>query len=403
MLVSFRRSPLPALALLAVVTSTAHGDCSATLTLNGYPVTPTQLAWLANVGTTAVPALGGSAKAEYLAAEVMWWGLKEGTIGQNPYRYSECTQRIAGCTRCARECFHDVSLPATGVCDMTDPCKHFRAWQVGLAGVQVSPGFDVDAFLAGHQLGDAATILDRVARQAGYSPVDPEYAAITTSTGLLRQSWLLRDLAVGITIEARQIHTECFGAGRPKGWCFKKPPPACEADPVQCKTLIGRFAPSRPVATRVIRQLQVFFQACQAANPPPPTCSDPSFPVLCAAEGFCCPSGAVCNAAGCCGEPSPVACGGYCCGPGSVCGEGNCTDPCPAEMPVACGAPIVCCAAGSVCGRDCNTGTTSTTIPGSDCRCFCPDGSDCSPGTNHSCGVDELGIPNVCGCPVSCP
>src|SRR5436309_4330533 len=37
--------------------------------------------------------------------------------------------------------------------------------------------------------------------------------------------------------------------------------------------------------------------------------------------------------------------------------RGGCTDPCPADRPGACGAPLVCCTAGSVCGRDCNAGT----------------------------------------------
>jgi hypothetical protein len=128
-------------------------------------------------------------------------------------------------------------------------------------------------------------------------------------------------------------------------------------------------------------------------------CSD-AYPVECQQQGFCCPSGSTCNAGGCCSADYPVACGGYCCTSGSVCGQGNCTSPCPDDRPVACGDPLVCCAAGSVCGLDCNV-TTSTTIPGGgDCNCYCPDGSDCTGG--KSCGVDELGIPEPCGCPVDC-
>jgi hypothetical protein len=142
-------------------------------------------------------------------------------------------------------------------------------------------------------------------------------------------------------------------------------------------------------------------------NPPtttttlPPAGCPADFPLECQQEGFCCPSGDTCNAAGCCSAQLPVACGGYCCTPGSVCGQGGCTDPCPADRPVACGNPFVCCTAGSVCGRDCNAGTTSTTLPGGgNCNCFCPDGTDCTGG--RSCGVDENGIPNPCGCPVNC-
>ena len=131
----------------------------------------------------------------------------------------------------------------------------------------------------------------------------------------------------------------------------------------------------------------------------PPLRCTADFPVECEQQGFCCPPGDTCNAAGCCSAELPVACGGYCCTPGSVCGQGNCTDPCPADQPVACGAPLVCCPAGSVCGRDCNV--TTTTIPGGgNCNCYCPDGTDCTGG--KSCGVDADGIPNACGCPVNC-
>ena len=125
-----------------------------------------------------------------------------------------------------------------------------------------------------------------------------------------------------------------------------------------------------------------------------------AYPVECEAQGFCCPSGSTCNAGGCCSSDYPVACGGYCCTAGSVCGQGNCTSPCPDDHPIACGGDsLVCCVAGSVCGQDCNT--TSTTIPGGgDCNCYCQDGRVC---TSHAdCGIDELGIPNVCGCPVDC-
>ena len=132
----------------------------------------------------------------------------------------------------------------------------------------------------------------------------------------------------------------------------------------------------------------------------PPAGCPAGFPTDCH-NGFCCPSGATCNATGCCGGQYPVACGDYCCTPGSVCGQGGCTDPCPAGTPVACGNPLVCCTAGSVCGRDCNV-TTSTTIPGGgNCRCYCEDGRDCTGQGNSFCGTTD-GIPNACGCPVNC-
>jgi hypothetical protein len=41
---------------------------------------------------------------------------------------------------------------------------------------------------------------------------------------------------------------------------------------------------------------------------------------------------------------------------------------------------------------------------GNDCRCYCPDDSDCTNATEpNPCGVDADGIPEVCGCPIGCP
>ena len=160
----------------------------------------------------------------------------------------------------------------------------------------------------------------------------------------------------------------------------------CPLETPYCDQGTSTCVPSPPTTTTTL--------------PPFAGCRD-DFPVECQEQGFCCAAGNTCNAGGCCSADYPVACGGYCCTPGSVCGQGNCTSPCPDDAPVACGDPLVCCAAGSVCGRDCNVHTTSTTIPGGgNCNCYCPDGSDCTGG--KSCGVDENGIPNACGCPVNC-
>ena len=47
--------------------------------------------------------------------------------------------------------------------------------------------------------------------------------------------------------------------------------------------------------------------------------------------------------------------------------------------------------------------TTTTTLPGGGtrCSCRCDDDSVCT--THADCGVDSLGIPNVCGCPLTAP
>ena len=40
---------------------------------------------------------------------------------------------------------------------------------------------------------------------------------------------------------------------------------------------------------------------------------------------------------------------------------------------------------------------------GNNCRCYCPDDTDCTNATQpNPCGVDADGIPEACGCPVGC-
>lgn len=62
-------------------------------------------------------------------------------------------------------------------------------------------------------------------------------------------------------------------------------------------------------------------------------------------------------------------------------------------------------ALGAGAGGGSSTGGASGSTGGGtgSCRCFCPDGSDCTGATQaNPCGVDSSGIPNVCGCPVGC-
>lgn len=50
------------------------------------------------------------------------------------------------------------------------------------------------------------------------------------------------------------------------------------------------------------------------------------------------------------------------------------------------------------------TSGAAGTSGGNDCRCFCPDDSDCTNSTDpNPCGLDADGIPEVCGCPDGCP
>jgi hypothetical protein len=55
---------------------------------------------------------------------------------------------------------------------------------------------------------------------------------------------------------------------------------------------------------------------------------------------------------------------------------------------------------GSSAGTSGRSGAGGT---GNDCRCFCPDNSDCTNATEpNPCGLDADGIPEACGCPVGC-
>lgn len=48
-------------------------------------------------------------------------------------------------------------------------------------------------------------------------------------------------------------------------------------------------------------------------------------------------------------------------------------------------------------------GSSTAGTAGSDCSCYCPDGSDCTGAKgSNPCGVDADGIPEPCACPVDC-
>jgi hypothetical protein len=110
----------------------------------------------------------------------------------------------------------------------------------------------------------------------------------------------------------------------------------------------------------------------------------------------CCPAGAVCNTVDpsfCCSAEFPVPCIANCCPEGATCrSDGRCCVP---GAPVEC--PNVCCRPGYTCGP----GDTCVPDGGTDCSCRCDDGTVCT--THADCGVDNLGIPNICGCPQNPP
>jgi hypothetical protein len=50
------------------------------------------------------------------------------------------------------------------------------------------------------------------------------------------------------------------------------------------------------------------------------------------------------------------------------------------------------------------SGAGASGTGGTNCRCYCPDDTECTNATEpNPCGIDADGIPEVCGCPVGCP
>ena len=196
-------------AITATLAAAAELDCC---TLNGHRVGRLQRKWIEYLGRNVVPALKGDHAAQVrTAANATWWTLKEGVLSKaNPYRFSICTTDTG-----------DAPLGAL------DECPPGRAWQVGIAAVQVITRADRIAAYEKRVLGVAKELYPRrstedlLAEAAQLAQLTKdEQKEVIASTGALRLSWLLRHPAVGITIVENEAVTECLEVARPKKWCF---------------------------------------------------------------------------------------------------------------------------------------------------------------------------------------
>ena len=185
-------------------------------TVNGHLLTAEEQAPVLIIAADVVPRLAGAREDRLLfAARGAWWALKEGTWEQPlpaVYGYSNCNS-------------------ATGdhVIGPTETCAAGRAWQVGLAAVQV-PGHTAAelearvAVLFPGMPGMAGTpgttpdaLLADVATKAGETQATSD--AIVASTGSLRASWLLRVPALGLdALVPGEVVPECIDGT--KTWCF---------------------------------------------------------------------------------------------------------------------------------------------------------------------------------------
>lgn len=178
-------------------------DCSAPI-VNGNPVAEPACGWLHHIGQSVVPQLAGSLDERLdVAAPVAWWALKEGVLYlDNPIVYSNCN--------------FDSGDKKIGP---LETCASGHAWQVGLSGVQV-PTFSLEKLEQTAALlfpgVSTDTLLEQTAVQALLAP--DQVAAVVSSGGTLRRSWLLRHSAIGFTVQVDRVVTECVQGS--KGWCY---------------------------------------------------------------------------------------------------------------------------------------------------------------------------------------
>ncbi len=178
-------------------------DCSGP-TVNGNPVAEPACGWLEYVAREVVPALAGSRDERLeLASIVAWWSLKEGVMFlDNPIVYSNCA-------------FESGSE----YIDPLETCPSGRAWQVGLSGIQVPTFLDDRPNEQAAILYPTLTedeVLELTAADALLSGSDT--AGVVASTGALRTSWLLRNSAIGFTLQVDLVQSECIVGSY--DWCY---------------------------------------------------------------------------------------------------------------------------------------------------------------------------------------
>ncbi len=176
--------------------------------VNGHALNEDERAVVQTVASEVVPVLVGSrAERVTTAARGSWWALKEGVWEQSlasVYGYSLCS-------------FDDGRDRRIGP---LDACGAGRAWQVGMAAIQV-PNHSLDAVetMAAQLFPNKPTsaLLEEVALDAGMT--SDVVAAIVGSSGAIRKSWLLRVPAIGFALVAPgEVVDECITRSEP--WCF---------------------------------------------------------------------------------------------------------------------------------------------------------------------------------------
>lgn len=177
-------------------------------TVNGHALDADQKAIVEIVAKDVVPVVPGATRDErvMLAAQGSWWALKEGVWGlgvPGVYAYSNCNT-TSGDKRIGP----------------LETCGAGRAWQVGMAAVQV-PNHDLTEVegLAKKLYPQRTSneLLADVAKAAALPQATQD--SIVASTGSLRTSWLLRVPAIGFAaVVPGEVVPECVDGS--KSWCF---------------------------------------------------------------------------------------------------------------------------------------------------------------------------------------
>ena len=167
-----------------------------------------------------------------------WWALKEGVLNlSNAFNHNNCN-----------------FVNGDRVIGPLEECPVGRAWQVGIAGVQV-PNVDLSTVqpratsVSGM---DVKAVLGRSAQQAGYNPGTSTYNAIVASQGNVTKAWLLKWHLVGFYFVKNEVANECL-RNPPKSWCYGTYGGKC----ISC----ARYSPNAASIQAMIDQVTVLLQS----------------------------------------------------------------------------------------------------------------------------------------------
>lgn len=215
-----------------------HGDywnSTPGLVVNGHRLLTNEEAavrWLAANTVARVP--GTLSEKLTTVSRVGWWSLKEGVLNlANPHSYSNCGDYdhnpLAGCTA--------------------------PQWQVGIGAAQEGTFSLSQTEAMATQLYPGSTardVLVHTATYAGYPVGSAGHNQIVNSTGSFRNSWLLRNHGVGVTLNEPIVTSECVD--RSLSWCYG----------TGWDTTIW-YAPNRTAALRAIGELRSILYALAPA------------------------------------------------------------------------------------------------------------------------------------------